>query len=136
MVNMTHVSHKTIFTTGAYHEGLFGLLSSHLCLSLNTLRGSYHSQLANTIPPLPSHTAAVTLSIIATTAADLFLTSDAVPMLRSSCKFCLVPQLPCSCCTFATCARADLINDHCRCYAPAKRHPASGVPPTALPTMS
>ena len=107
MANVTHISRKIIFTTGAHHEGLFGLLSSRLCLLLNTLWGSYLSQLANAIPPLPSHrTAALSPLHTCHPVTDPF----PAPPPRSSRTFRLVPCLPRFCCMFATCARADLIN--------------------------
>ena len=103
---MTHVSCKIIFTTGARHEGLSGQFSVFLCLLLNTLWGSYPLQLANAVPPLPS-------TAIASPCLPPLPLTHSLPsvqlssMLHSSCTFCLIPQLPHSRCTFATCARAD-----------------------------
>ena len=84
-----------------------GALWSVLCLSvllLNTLWGSYHSQLANAIPPLPS-----------TAVASPHLPPCCRPIHCSSATFIShiphCPELPHSRHTFATCAGANLIND-------------------------
>ena len=133
--NVTHVSRKIIFTTGAHREGLSGQFSVFLCLLLNTLWGSYLSQLANAIPLLPSHHTAALLPLhTCHPIADRF---PAPP--HSSRTFRLVPCLPCFCCTFATCVSSELIDGlrHlptdpatcpplCVCHsAPAKRRPPS-----------
>ena len=72
-------------------------------LLLNTLRGSYHSQLANAVPPLPS-----------TAVASQHLPLCCRPTPCSSTTFIShiphCPELPRSHRTFATCAGADLIN--------------------------
>ena len=101
--NMTHISRKIIFTTGAHREGLFCLLSSRLCFcwtpcGVRIIRNS----------PTPSRRCLAQQSPLRTChpVADPFT----APPPRSSRTFHLVPQLPRSRRTFATCTRADLIN--------------------------
>jgi hypothetical protein len=81
--NVTHVSCKTTFTTGAHREGLSGLLSTHLCL-VGHPAGSTSFATRQQLLPLPSRTAAVILSAVSATAVDLspilpFSSADSAP---------------------------------------------------------